>query len=55
MVPHDFVKLYEVLLSYDADNYWEFIWYVGFNPKNIWRSQMSFWWNNQPVYIFKED
>ena len=54
MVQYEFVQLYEILLSYDEDSYWDFRWYVGYNKAHIWHSQMSFWWNDKPTYIFKE-
>ena len=45
-MPSAAVDLIDVLITYEGEHYWEFIYY------GI-RNQMVFWWDGRPVYIFE--
>ena len=48
LIPNDFDALWDMLLTYPGDHYWEFIWYEDYN-------QMALWFDGRPVYIFKDN
>ena len=47
MAPPDFVELWDILLTYEGDHDWHIKLFL---PS----LQMSLWWDDRPVYIFKE-